>query len=113
MVKIVNIFKAAGLWVGTVFLLYGNKPVASSAARSYVGYGGQSGQIPGYGALAPTRSPELYHSTRSTSYRGGELALGTEFPIGGFKQGGGAVSRERSISGLRNPYPQGGFADRG
>ena len=40
MVKIVNIFKAAGLWVGTVFLLYGNRGVASTAARSYQGRGG-------------------------------------------------------------------------
>jgi len=47
MVKIVNIFKAAGLWVGTIFLLYGNKPVSSSAALGYTGYG----------ALAPSRSP--------------------------------------------------------
>ena len=46
MVKIVNIFKAAGLWVGTIFLLYGNKPVATSAALGYTGYG----------ALAPSRS---------------------------------------------------------
>ena len=98
MVKIVNIFKAAGLWVGTIFLLYGNKPVASSAALGYTGR---------Y-ALAPSRS-ELGHETRSTSYLGGEQATSTQFPIGGFKQGGGAVSRHASVSGLRTEFPMGGF----
>ena len=98
MVKIVNIFKAAGLWVGTIFLLYGNKPVATSAALGYKGYG----------ALAPSRS-ELAHETRSTSYLGGEQATSTQFPIGGFKQGGGSVSRGASISALRTEFPTGGF----
>ena len=98
MVKIVNIFKAAGLWVGTIFLLYGNKPVATSAALGYKGYG----------ALAPSRS-ELGHETRSTSYLGGERETATQFPIGGFKQGGGSVSRGASISGLRTEFPTGGF----
>ena len=58
MVKIVNIFKAAGLWVGTVFLLYGNRSVASSTARGYEGHS----------AYAPSRSVEVggkYVASRS------------------------------------------------
>ena len=44
-----NIFKAAGVWVGAIFLLYGNKEVSTQTALLYSGerY-----------ALAPTRSPE-------------------------------------------------------
>ena len=107
MVKIVNIFKAAGLWVGTIFLLYGNKPVATSAALIHSGYGKTYRK--GYGALAVSRS-ELAHEThRSTSYLGGELATSTQFPIGGFKQGGGAIDRSKSVSGLRTEFPTGGF----
>ena len=62
MVKIVNIFKAAGLWVGTIFLLYGNKPVSSSAARSYTGYG----------ALAPSRDSRgnlVFHTIGNHHWR--------------------------------------------
>ena len=49
MVRIVNIFKAAGVWVGAIFLLYGNKEVSTQTALLYSGerY-----------ALAPSRSPE-------------------------------------------------------
>ena len=49
MVRIVNIFKAAGVWVGAIFLLYGNQEVSSQTAMIYTG---------DREALAPTRSPE-------------------------------------------------------
>ena len=39
MVKIVNVFKAAGLWVGTIFLLYGTQSVDKTVAQAYKGYG--------------------------------------------------------------------------
>ena len=39
MVKIVNIFKAAGVWVGTIFLLYGTQSVDKTVAQAYKGYG--------------------------------------------------------------------------
>ena len=98
MVKIVNIFKAAGLWVGTIFLLYGNKPVTTSAALGYTGYG----------ALARSRS-EGHGGERELSYLGVERETATQFPIGGFKQGGGAVVRSKSLSALRTEFPTGGF----
>ena len=50
MVKVVNIFKAAGLWVGTIFLLYGADDVERQVATQYYS---------GFGtALAPSRSAE-------------------------------------------------------
>ena len=62
MVKIVNIFKAAGLWVGTIFLLYGTKEVPKGFAGSY----GRRET-----ALAVSRSAEQggvkYGGTRVTS----------------------------------------------
>ena len=54
MVKIVNVFKAAGLWVGTIFLLYGTQSVDKTVAQAYKGYG--STYSTGYGALAVSRS---------------------------------------------------------
>ena len=54
MVKIVNLFKAAGLWVGTIFLLYGTQDVDRTVAQSYGGYGRTYST--GYGGQAPTRS---------------------------------------------------------
>ena len=35
MVKVVNIFKAAGLWVGTIFLLYGRTNVETAYTRDW------------------------------------------------------------------------------
>ena len=55
MVKIANIFKAAGVWVGTIFLLYGTQSVDKTVAQAYKGYG----------ALAPTRSPTGQYATGS------------------------------------------------
>ena len=54
MVKIVNLFKAAGVWVGTIFLLYGTQDVDRTVAQAYGGYGGTYKK--GRGGLAPTRS---------------------------------------------------------
>ena len=48
MVQMANIFKAAGVWVGAIFLLYGNQEVSSQTALIYTG---------AREALAPTRSP--------------------------------------------------------
>ena len=104
MVKIVNIFKAAGLWVGTIFLLYGTQSVDKTVAQAYQGYGMQYSK--GYGALAPTRSPET--GSRSLSQPGGFDPLVTEFPRKGFgsPQGGHSVSQA-----LRTEFPTGGFGN--
>ena len=48
MVKIVNIMKAASVWVAAIFMLYGNRDVESTARRT--------GRF--QGALAVSRSPE-------------------------------------------------------
>ena len=48
MVKIVNIMKAASVWVAAIFMLYGNRDVERSARRT--------GRF--QGALAVSRSPE-------------------------------------------------------
>ena len=72
MVKVVNIFKAAGLWVGTIFLLYGVDDVERQVATQYYG---------GFGtALAPSRSAEagevIYgKSTRDTSFGHGGMQM--------------------------------------
>ena len=48
MVKIVNIMKAASVWVAAIFMLYGNRDVESTARRT--------GRF--QSALAVSRSPE-------------------------------------------------------
>ena len=47
MVKVVNIFKAAGLWVGTIFLLYGMDDVEVAYTKDW-----------GPRSAAVSRSPE-------------------------------------------------------
>ena len=104
MVKVVNIFKAAGLWVGTIFLLYGATDVERQVATQYYS---------GFGtALAPSRSAEAgeakygeLRSSRSLSQPGGYDPLKTQFPHKGF---GSRVGHSVSEA-LRTPYPQGGF----
>ena len=86
MVKIVNIFKAAGLWVGTIFLLYGTQSVDKTVAQSYQGYG----------ALAVSRSEgggretsRLYSQMDPSVGVGGDTgdymrgASGQQFSVGG------------------------------
>ena len=83
MVKVVNIFKAAGLWVGTIFLLYGRESVDRQVAMAY---------YTGYGtALAPSREPEggkkIYgRDVRDRSFGHGGLEMQRD--IGSLKQGG-------------------------
>lgn len=67
MVKVVNIFKAAGVWVGAIFLLYGNREVSSTVARAYYSGGGT--------ALAPSRSAEQ----GSVQYGGTEFEKSQSF----------------------------------
>ena len=43
-----NIIKATGIFLASIYILYGRNPVGSTSARSYGGYG----------ALAVSRSPE-------------------------------------------------------
>ena len=92
MVKIVNIFKAAGLWVGTIFLLYGNRSVASSTARGYEGHS----------AYAPSRSVEVggkYVASRSltgppTYMSPLEIKIGGQLGHGGREElGAGKLGR--------------------
>ena len=104
MVKVVNIFKAAGLWVGTIFLLYGATDVERQVATQYYG---------GFGtALAPSRSAEagtvIYGKetgSRSLSQPGGFDPLRTEFPRKGF---GSRQGHSVSVA-LRTEFPEGGF----
>ena len=66
MVKIVNLFKAAGLWVGTIFLLYGTQDVDRTVAQAYGGYYMHKGvSYQKGGALAPTRSGTAHYATGS------------------------------------------------
>ena len=90
MVRIVNIFKAAGLWVGTIFLLYGNQEVSSRAALSYTGYG----------ALAPTRSPESQPTEFRELTREGtaEFERGTHAPSPGYQTMASMRDRTREVS---------------
>ena len=68
MVKVVNIFKAAGLWVGTIFLLYGATDVERQVATQYYG---------GFGtALAPSRSAE-----GGKRKYGGQASVSREFEL--------------------------------
>ena len=95
MVKVVNIFKAAGLWVGTIFLLYGTKNVDSTVASAYY-YGGGT-------ALAPSRSPEqggkIYGREKSLDYMGQRSGMEMQRDVGSLKQAG------RDIAGSQ---PHGG-----
>ena len=96
MVKVVNIFKAAGLWVGTIFLLYGTKNVDSTVATAWY-YGGGT-------ALAPSRSPEqggkIYGREKSLDYMGQKFGLQEmQRDVGSLKQAG------RDIAGSQ---PHGG-----
>ena len=43
-----NIIKATGIFLASIYILYGRNPVGSTSARAYGGYG----------ALAVSRSPE-------------------------------------------------------
>ena len=96
MVKIVNIFKAAGVWVGAIFLLYGNREVASTVARAHYG---------GFGtALAPTRSPER-----------GEVVYGQEH-AGSLSFSRGGMEMQQDVGSLRTrsaPVRGGGTAGGG
>jgi len=68
MVKVVNIFKAAGLWVGAIFLLYGADDVERQVATQYYG---------GFGtALAPSRSAE-----GGARKYGGKASVSREFEL--------------------------------
>ena len=69
MVKVANLFKAAGLWVGTIFLLYGPDSVEHQVARQYY-YGGGTAQ-------APSRSAE----GGKTKYGGEPVSLSREYSL--------------------------------
>ena len=101
MVKIVNLFKAAGVWVGTIFLLYGTQSVDKTVAQSYQGYG----------ALAVSRSEghgretsRIYEQMSPSTGFGGDTgdylreASGQRFSTGGSPM----------LSGTRSAFSVGG-----
>ena len=100
MVKVVNIFKAAGLWVGTIFLLYGMDDVESAYTKDW-----------GTRAAAVSRSPEggkvLYgQATRGTSFEHGGMQMQAD--IGSLKthsepHGGGHALQKRFQSAPARP----------
>ena len=103
MVKVANIFKAAGLWVGTIFLLYGADSVEHQVATAY---------YPGGGSLAVSRSPEsgkvIYGSERgdrSFAQPGASDPLVTQFPLKGF----GSRQGHSVSEAIRTQFPTGGF----
>ena len=102
MVKVVNLFKAAGLWVGTIFLLYGVDDVEHQYTKDW-----------GARGAAVSRSPEqggvLYgkeQGSRSLSQPGGFDPLQSEFPTKGF---GSRQGHSVSVA-LQTPYPKGGYS---
>ena len=60
MIKIVNLFKAVGVWFGTIFLLYGTQSVDKTVAQSYIGRG----------SLAVSRSEDIGMPGHSRVYEG-------------------------------------------
>ena len=85
MVKVVNIFKAAGLWVGTIFLLYGRTNVETAYTRDW-----------GYRSAAVSRSPE-----------GGQVVYGKDVRDRSFEHGG--MEMQRDIGSLQQrSEPHGG-----
>ena len=85
MVKVVNIFKAAGLWVGTIFLLYGRTNVESAYIQDW-----------GHRSAAVSRSPE-----------GGKAIYGTDVRDRSFGRGG--MEMQADIGDLRvRSEPHGG-----
>ena len=99
MVKIVNIFKAAGLWVGTIFLLYGNRSVASSAALSYQGRGAlavsRSEGVRGKSRIYADMSPSVGFGGDPESYL--RSASGLQFSVGHSRSGGSSLSQSFSV----------------
>ena len=96
MVKVVNIFKAAGLWVGTIFLLYGRTNVETAYTRDW-----------GYRSAAVSRSPEqggkTYGREKSLDYMGQRGGLEMQRDIGSLQQrsephGGGTAVGKRHKS---------------
>ena len=87
MVKIVNIFKAAGVWVGTIFLLYGTQSVDKTVAQAYKGYGAlavsRSGDIgmPGHSRVYEQMSPSVGFGGDPADYL--REASGQRFSTGG------------------------------
>ena len=86
MVKIVNVFKAAGLWVGTIFLLYGTQSVDKTVAQAYKGYGALAvSRSEGYGR----ETSRIYeHMSPSVGFGGDtgdymRSASGQQFSTGG------------------------------
>ena len=71
MVKIVNIMKAASVWVAAIFMLYGNRDVERSASRT--------GRF--QSALAVSRSPEGGGKGVKV-YGGKEFHKARDFPRG-------------------------------
>ena len=100
MVKIVNIFKAAGLWVGTIFLLYGTQSVDKTVAQSYRGYGAYAPSRSEGGARTTSR---MYSQMAPSVGFGGDTgdylreASGQQFSTGG----------SQSLSGSRSQYSGG------
>ena len=85
MVKVVNIFKAAGLWVGTIFLLYGTTNVESAYVLDW-----------GKRSAAVSRSPE-----------GGKVIYGKDVRDRSFTHGG--LEMQADIGDLRvRSEPHGG-----
>ena len=85
MVKVVNIFKAAGLWVGTIFLLYGMDDVEVAYTKDW-----------GHRAAAVSRSPE-----------GGKVIYGKDVRDRSFEHGG--MEMQRDIGSLQQrSEPHGG-----
>ena len=82
MVKIVNIFKAAGVWFATIWALYGNKDVKTASVPRWSQ------------ALAVSRSPEggeqTYGMERVSLSHGGAQMGRTPSPV--HRGGGGTVS---------------------
>ena len=97
-----NIFKAAGVWVGAIFLLYGNQEVSTQTALLYSGV---------RYALAPSRSPEskggvqgVRHTSRETGAYYGTIrsdapSRGTQtmFPTRSLTREGGDVTIESHL----------------
>ena len=85
MVKVVNIFKAAGLWVGTIFLLYGMDDVEVAYTKDW-----------GKRSAAVSRSPE-----------GGKVIYGKDVRDRSFEHGG--LEMQRDIGSLQQrSEPHGG-----
>ena len=105
MVKVVNIFKAAGLWVGTIFLLYGAGDVERQVATAFYGAGST--------ALAPSRSAEAGEvtygkSTRDTSFGRGGMGIGS-IKSHSEPYGGGSAVQKRYKSAPTSLTGGGGY----